>query len=736
MRCRPRAPAKNKKVGLQMAGTTWRARALLGSVSALTILTSALATSASAQVTVLDAITIIATKTEELAINALAPVSTVRGDQIQQIQARKTSDLFFGIPGVTFQERGDDPATAINIRGLQDFGRVAVLIDGARQNHQRTGHNADGLFYLDPAVIGGVDVVRGPTANIYGSGAIGGVVSFRTIDVQDVLAPGQKWGSVNNVTVHNNLWGINTSTFYAARPTDNVDFVFGGSLRHDDRYRDADTRIWPNTDRNNATVLGKLTVRPADGHEVKFSALQGLFDFRNGIPTSGTTTVFDSQIRNTVTSARWTFARPDDNLRNFDIGLYYTETDAKFTKIQGTAGSPVNGSIGDSRFFTVKTVGIDANNTSRFATGALNHAFTYGVDAFHDRVDVRDPVGTGDLFTPSGERTVSGGFLQLKSNYSSWLEIISAARYDQYSLNGGTGGSSGDRLSPKITVGVTPVRGIQPYVTYAEGYRAPAVTEAFVTGQHPFLGPGSDFVFLANLALRPEVGKNAELGINFKFDNIFRTSDAFRAKVNYFRNNVSDFIEQTAVANGATGQGGMTCANASGCLQYQNISQAEIEGFEFESKYDAGLWYLGVAGQHIRGQNAVTAAPLLRIQPDQVATTFGMRFLENRLQFAVRWAAVSAKERADIPPVTGTPTYPPVGSYNLVNLYVAYQANQNTTWHFGIDNLLNEQYARYMDVYPGAGQVTTAFPSAGLTVKGGVTIKFGDGVPLIPYAVN
>lgn len=95
---------------------------------------------------------------------------------------------------MSFQERGDDPATVINIRGLQDFGRVAMVVDGARQNYQRTGHNANGSFFLDPELIGGVDVVRGPTANIYGSGAIGGLVSFRTKDINDVLRPGERWG--------------------------------------------------------------------------------------------------------------------------------------------------------------------------------------------------------------------------------------------------------------------------------------------------------------------------------------------------------------------------------------------------------------------------------------------------------------------------------------------------------------------------------------------------------------
>ncbi|MDB5626100.1 MAG: TonB-dependent receptor, partial [Tardiphaga sp.] len=142
----------------------------------------------------LDTITVTATKTEERAIDSLAPVSVVTLEHIQGLQPNRLTDIFRATPGVYFQDRGDDPSTAINVRGLQDFGRVAVVVDGARQNYQRTGHNANGSFFLEPELIGGVDVVRGPTANIYGSGAIGGVVSFRTKDIDDVVRPGERWG--------------------------------------------------------------------------------------------------------------------------------------------------------------------------------------------------------------------------------------------------------------------------------------------------------------------------------------------------------------------------------------------------------------------------------------------------------------------------------------------------------------------------------------------------------------
>jgi hemoglobin/transferrin/lactoferrin receptor protein len=158
-------------------------------------------------VTSLDEISVGATKTEEKAIDSLAAVSTQGKDQLQQTQASRISDLVYQMPSVWFQERGDRPESSINIRGLQDYGRVAVLIDGARQNFQVSGHNANGTFFLEPELLAGVEVVRGPVANVYGSGAIGGVASFRTKDTGDILLPGERWGFQAHVSHTERLSG-------------------------------------------------------------------------------------------------------------------------------------------------------------------------------------------------------------------------------------------------------------------------------------------------------------------------------------------------------------------------------------------------------------------------------------------------------------------------------------------------------------------------------------------------
>ena len=74
------------------------------------------------------------------------------------------------------------------------------------------------------------------------------------------------------------------------------------------------------------------------------------------------------------------------------------------------------------------------NNTSRFDFGEFRNAFTYGGDLFRDEVNNTDLTGNGEVTTPDGQRTVSGAFVQWKGNYSRWLEVIGALRYDNYEL--------------------------------------------------------------------------------------------------------------------------------------------------------------------------------------------------------------------------------------------------------------------------------------------------------------
>jgi hemoglobin/transferrin/lactoferrin receptor protein len=704
----------------------------------------------------LDTITAVATKTDERAIDALAPVSVVTLEQIQGLQPNRLSDIFYNVPGVSFQERGDDPSTVINIRGLQDFGRVAVVVDGARQNYQRTGHNANGSFFLDPELVGGVDIVRGPTANIYGSGAIGGVVSFRTKDIDDVVRPGERWGvDMTGSGGTNNARGLG-SIFGGVRADPNVD-VFGGAVyRTQGNYKDGNGTEIGNTGNEIAAGLMKVTVRPADGHEVKLGGVFQDYKYSIGQFNRGPTTtlptpaaiagssVYASDAKNYTGTLTWKYSKPDDRWFDWSATVYGNRTDNDQIKTYNNRistgggvcslanpGNNISGCVGDRRGYVLDTLGIDVNNTTRFNVGDIRNAFTVGFDAFQDDVRTTDSRGNSNVTTPSGLRTVSGGFAQLKQNYSTWLEVVSAIRYDRYDLHSPTvaTGGGGDRFSPKITVGVTPVAGFTPYVSYAEGYRAPAITETLINGSHAnggapfgFNCPDGNFglfCFLPNPNLRPEVGKNKEAGVNLKYDGIFAANDSFRGKFNVFRNDVDSYIDLVASAPTPLPPFG----SFSQFFQYQNIAHARIEGVEAEAMYDAGLWYVGVAGHLIRGKNVDTNIGLATITPRKITTTGGVRLLDRRLILAAQWSSFGANN--DVP--VG---YLPSTGYELVNLYLTWNATKDIVFSASIDNLLNQYYRPY--AVPGSSSdnstqndVLWSSPGPGRVYKAGLKIHFG-----------
>lgn len=710
----------------------------------------------------LDTITVAASKTEERAIDALAPVSVVTLEQIQGLQPNRLSDIFYNIPGVSFQERGDDPATVINIRGLQDFGRVAVVVDGARQNYQRTGHNANGSFFLDPELVGGVDVVRGPTANIYGSGAIGGVVSFRTKDINDVVRPGERWGvDMTGSYGSNNNRGLG-SIFGGVRADPNVD-IFGGAVyRTQGNYKDGNGTEIGNTGNDIAAGLMKLTVRPWEGHEIKAGLVYQDYQYNIGQQNIGPTvsaaqialnrgsSVYASDAKNTTGTLTWKYSKPDDFWFDWSASIYGNRTDNDQTKTYhysapsatsnalcgvGIPGNNISGCVGDKRGYVLDTVGIDVNNTTRFRVGDWLNAVTIGGDAFQDNVNTWDSRGNSNITTPGGLRTVSGGFVQLKQNYSTWFEAVSAIRYDRYDLHSPIAGvnTGGDRFSPKITIGVTPVPGFQPYVSYAEGYRAPSITESLIAGSHatgggpPFFvcpdGKAALFCFLPNPLLRPEVGKNKEAGLNLKYNGIFTAADSFRGKFNVFRNDVDDYIDLVASAPVPTPLFPVPGFTSSQFYQYQNIAHARIEGVEAETMYDAGLWYVGVAGHLMRGRNTQTNIGLATITPRKVTTTAGVRLLDKTLILSAQWASYSANN--DIP--VG---YIPSTAYELVNLYLTYNATKDIVFSASIDNLLNQYYRPY--AIPGSStdgttqnDVLWTSPGPGRVYKAGLKIHFG-----------
>ena len=122
--------------------------------------------------------------------------SVMTRDDIERSRGTSVGDIFKGATGVLVGENRNSGGLDINIRGMQGQGRVPILVDGARQETTvyRGYSGVASRSYIDPDLIGGIQIDKGPVMSAEGTGATGGLVSMRTINADDIVQPGKDFG--------------------------------------------------------------------------------------------------------------------------------------------------------------------------------------------------------------------------------------------------------------------------------------------------------------------------------------------------------------------------------------------------------------------------------------------------------------------------------------------------------------------------------------------------------------
>ncbi|MGJ8515129.1 TonB-dependent hemoglobin/transferrin/lactoferrin family receptor [Carnimonas bestiolae] len=188
----------------------------------------------------LDRITVLANRSDYV-YSAPRAVSEITEEEIQRVPIRHTAELLRDTPGVTSAVNRYDPGLSINIRGMQDFGRVNMMIDGMRQNFVKTGHQQrNGQMYVDSELLSGVTLERGPRSNAHGAGAMAGQANFHTIDADDIIRQGNSAGV--RLRGNSGLFGEGNGVHFigsaaVAGKIDNFEWVAAHSRRSLGDYR-------------------------------------------------------------------------------------------------------------------------------------------------------------------------------------------------------------------------------------------------------------------------------------------------------------------------------------------------------------------------------------------------------------------------------------------------------------------------------------------------------------------
>lgn len=125
-----------------------------------------------------------------------ASVNYISREDIERFRGTSVGDIFQGAPGVLVGENRNSGGLDVNIRGMQGQSRVPVTVDGARQETTvyRGYSGVASRTYVDPDLIGGIEISKGPVAGAAGTGATGGLVAMRTIGASDIIMDDANWG--------------------------------------------------------------------------------------------------------------------------------------------------------------------------------------------------------------------------------------------------------------------------------------------------------------------------------------------------------------------------------------------------------------------------------------------------------------------------------------------------------------------------------------------------------------
>ncbi len=135
----------------------------------------------------LETLSVIANKSARPLGDIAGTISVFSDRQMAQELTQDIRDLVRYEPGISVR---NDPNRfglgGFNIRGV-DGNRIAIEIDGvpAADSFAIGSFSDAGRNYIDPETLRRVEILRGPASTLYGSDAIGGVVTFTTKDPAD-----------------------------------------------------------------------------------------------------------------------------------------------------------------------------------------------------------------------------------------------------------------------------------------------------------------------------------------------------------------------------------------------------------------------------------------------------------------------------------------------------------------------------------------------------------------------
>ncbi len=712
----------------------------------------------------LDQVTVSATRQAQSIDSVPSTVTVHDRTDLDRQNVNTIRDLVRYEPGVSVGGAGQRAGTTgYNIRGI-DGDRILTQVDGVEvpDNYFSGPYANTHRNYVDPEIIKRVEILRGPASALYGSSAIGGAVSYYTLDPEDIIKPGSDVGArlKSGYSSADDNW-LNSAT--VAGHQGDVDGLLHISQRNGheaESYGEhAGTglgRTAANPEDVRATnVLAKLGWNYGDNDRLAFtyekykndtdtnqkSAVGGPF-----IPGRGASGMYRSREGNdTITRERFglenTFALDSllvDDIKwslNYQIAKTDQATLERYVSRSGDLWRTRDTDYKERQWI------FDAQLDKAFSLSDTEHLLTYGTTLKQQKVTgerrgtatcaaVRGACRIVGAPSPSASSSLAATsdfpaptintyalFAQDEIKWGAWT-FMPGARYDYTRLDPhatdeflrAVSLTSADqfndkekkwhRFSPKLGVTYAINDAYTWYGQYAEGFRTPSAKALY--GRFENLNTG--YVVEPNPDLEPEKSKSYETGLRGRFDE-----GSFDVAV--FYNKYRDFINEDALQPATSTQA---------VFQSNNIKHATIKGVELKGRLNLdsfgapqGLYTQGSLA-YLYGRNNDTGQPINSINP--LTGVFGLGYDQDSYGGLLTWTLVKRKTRVDdsnfhVPDGSSTQFKTP--GFGLLDLTGYYKVSNDVTVSGGLYNLADKKYWLWDDVrgYDGVGEAGVTAPA-------------------------
>jgi len=664
-----------------------------------------------------DQIVVVAHKDERSIREIAANVTVLSRAELNSELATSIGDVFRYVPGVDYEAAGARFGTeGINIRGIGG-NRVAILVDGVPLTDQfDTGSFSNATRdFIDAGLIQTIEVLHGPASALYGSSAIGGVVSVRTPDPGDLVTDNGIGGDFLG-TWHDADHSKHGQAMFAMGDR-SLGLMAGFSWRDGKQLDSAAGPDGVDTkDYDRQTALIKLVADDRWGQTWRASVIHQdshtLSDLNSMLGTgryrSTTALEGDDTYEMDVVNLAYEFGSPDSWIDAGVMRAFYETVNIEQDTLDERAAARTPVSI--DRFFSYDQDirGVELNLWKNFAGETVSHRLGVGVE-YRDRTteEYRDGLSTelasgaetnillGEVFPlrdfPISDTTETAAFIEDTISVGAWT-VIAALRADRFDLSPRPDTTyledypsyeivslDESDVSPKLGVIYSVTPSIDVYAQYSHGFRAPPYSDANISLELPFFG----YRAIPNPDLKSESSDGFDVGFRWHGE---RSS----ARLSAFRTEYDDFIE-SKINLGLDPVSGFTL------FQSQNISETEIEGFEagWTSRFGRNESF-GFDGSayYARGDNKDNGEPLNSVGPAQAVAGFSWYSRNETRQLRLKGTFTDAFDRRD---ESRGEVFKPAG-HAVFDLYLTQALGARTVVRAGLQNLTDRTYWNWSDV--------------------------------------